>query len=391
MKVKSLQKQLMAAIAMVLVAAIALSSATYAWFVNNAKVTATGAQVQAATAYSLLISNDKTNFGTTTKFNTEIASLVPVSTSGTLEDTVRTQISDTDKTATEKFDLLFATSNEWNENHVTSFTEVGKNSIVTDKQTYYYTDTIYLKPGQDGSIYLDSTGLGVAWAAWDATTHAVATETELYSFSKFYGLEDATDTGATTDDQKKALDAYNKSLNQAQALLATLRVGFVVTYPDATNSDAETHVGTYIYQLTDSNLDGKANSTAVSSTDYSDGADGVKGAVSIAASNHEITVSTTNLQSTTNITNADTTNGIPVISGIAGEASTLATAASTDVAIVTKATANTVYTVDTYIWMEGCDVDTVAGTLSQFGSGRIEGIQFGFCLGEVPATTASAN
>jgi hypothetical protein len=376
MSVKQLQKQLMAAIAMVLVAAIALASATYAWFVNNAQVTATGAQVQAATAYSLLISNDKTNFGTTTAFDTNIASLVPVSTSGTLETTSRTTISTTDQTTTDKFDLLFAKSNEWKQNHVTSFTEVGKNSLVDGTNKYYYTDTIYLKPGQDGSIYLDSSSLGVAWAAWDASDHKVAGTTTYYSFSDFYNLADAEDASATEADLK----SYNETLNQAQALLATLRVGFVVTYEA---SSTETLVGTYIYQLTNSNLDGGSNTTAASASSdtIADGADGVKGAVSVSASDHTITVSTTNLQSTTNIKNADTSNGIPLISGIAGQASALAAATSTDVAIVANATANTVYTVDTYIWMEGCDVDTVAGTLSQFGSGSIKGIQFGFCLG----------
>jgi len=45
---KAIRTQLIAAIAMVLVAAIALGSSTYAWFANNGDVTATGMQVQAA-------------------------------------------------------------------------------------------------------------------------------------------------------------------------------------------------------------------------------------------------------------------------------------------------------------------------------------------------------
>ena len=49
MTVKALRKQLMAAIAMTVVSAVALSSSTYAWFAANNKVTATGMQVQAAT------------------------------------------------------------------------------------------------------------------------------------------------------------------------------------------------------------------------------------------------------------------------------------------------------------------------------------------------------
>ena len=49
MTVKALKKQLAAAIAMVLVSVIALSSSTYAWFASNNRVTATGMQVAAQT------------------------------------------------------------------------------------------------------------------------------------------------------------------------------------------------------------------------------------------------------------------------------------------------------------------------------------------------------
>ena len=47
MSVKALQKQLIAAVAMVLVAAIAVSSSTFAWFAANTTVTASGMQVTA--------------------------------------------------------------------------------------------------------------------------------------------------------------------------------------------------------------------------------------------------------------------------------------------------------------------------------------------------------
>ena len=47
MTVKALKKQLMAAIAMVVVSAIALSSSTYAWFASSSQVTAKGMQVTA--------------------------------------------------------------------------------------------------------------------------------------------------------------------------------------------------------------------------------------------------------------------------------------------------------------------------------------------------------
>ena len=55
MSTKALKKQLMAAIAMVIVAAVALSSATYAWFANNNKVTADGISLTAQSEGVMLI------------------------------------------------------------------------------------------------------------------------------------------------------------------------------------------------------------------------------------------------------------------------------------------------------------------------------------------------
>lgn len=59
--VKSLKKQLMAAIAMVMVAAIALGSSTYAWFVTNNKVDATTTNISAqSNAAFMTITNGAT-------------------------------------------------------------------------------------------------------------------------------------------------------------------------------------------------------------------------------------------------------------------------------------------------------------------------------------------
>lgn len=69
MTVKALRKQLMAAIAMVVVAAVALSSSTYAWFANNNTVTAKGMTVNAVSNSILLQiagkdDNEYSTFGT---------------------------------------------------------------------------------------------------------------------------------------------------------------------------------------------------------------------------------------------------------------------------------------------------------------------------------------
>lgn len=64
--VNSLKRQMTAAIAMVLVAGIALASATYAWFVSNNKVTATTTNIsaQSNSAY-LVIDTEKTTTSST--------------------------------------------------------------------------------------------------------------------------------------------------------------------------------------------------------------------------------------------------------------------------------------------------------------------------------------
>lgn len=68
MSIKSLKKQLMAAIAMVMVAAIALGSSTFAWFAANTKVDATGLDVTAkSNSQYLLIGDDHDKAAATAK------------------------------------------------------------------------------------------------------------------------------------------------------------------------------------------------------------------------------------------------------------------------------------------------------------------------------------
>ena len=47
MNSKAIRKQLLAAVAMVLVAAVALGSSTYAWFANNSSVNARSSTISA--------------------------------------------------------------------------------------------------------------------------------------------------------------------------------------------------------------------------------------------------------------------------------------------------------------------------------------------------------
>lgn len=73
MNSNAIKRQLLAAIAMVLVAAIALGSSTYAWFAANTSVTATGANVTAETPTTILISKTSATeeFGSTIAMENE--------------------------------------------------------------------------------------------------------------------------------------------------------------------------------------------------------------------------------------------------------------------------------------------------------------------------------
>lgn len=86
MSTKALKTQLLAAIAMVLVASIALGSSTYAWFASNNKVTATGMEVQAQAEGGIEIAYTKSTETTATYQTsatagvTTAAALAPTST-----------------------------------------------------------------------------------------------------------------------------------------------------------------------------------------------------------------------------------------------------------------------------------------------------------------------
>ena len=87
--VKSLQKQLIAAVAMVLVAMIALGSSTYAWFASNNMVKAEGMTVTAVSDTMVLqISNsDKAAWGSAANAKTATANLYPATYKAPASDT----------------------------------------------------------------------------------------------------------------------------------------------------------------------------------------------------------------------------------------------------------------------------------------------------------------
>lgn len=386
MSVKTLRKQLFAAIAMVLVAAIALGSSTYAWFVNNATVTATGAEVTASTAYSLLISKENGTDWQTTKALATNSGLTPVSTIGTRLQSDKSDLKTFGSSTGRgyKGDIRFVASNAWLNNKVVNYDEVGKTSKTAsaDASKYYYTDTVYLKAGQASDIALDSAGTGLVWKDWDMTTHNVATTGTFCTFADFVNKAQVTDASAVGD-----LTAYNAKLAKAQALVKTLRVGLQVT--NITGKDApaiatarasSTDSKFFVYQLTDGQL-----TSHVSTTNLND-ADGVTAAIGPMDSEANTIVangSTANLNNAGNNTLAIANGGsVPVIADkmVAGSPTGIVSISSAD-KLATVA-ANDVVQVDVYIWMEGCDYDVIAANLNEFNAANIPGIQFGFCLAQ---------
>ena len=379
MGIKQLKQQLILAIAAVLATAVALSSATYAWFVTNTTVAATGASVEASTVYSLLISNDGIDFQTAIPLDTTQKELVPVSTVGSLETSARTAISATDQTATEKFDLLFVKSNQWENNYVKNYIEVGKNSVVSGDKVYYFTDTIWLKAAQSENVYLEKGGTGVAWALFDEANDAPYATTTKFSFVDFLktGAEDVVKTSATTSNAV----TYNANVDKARAMLKTLRVGLVLTHDVG---GVETLDSVNIYQLVADPIN-SANSAITTSGEG--GADGITRAagVTITGSSYITGAESDSGYSgakLASVANYVADRGIPLLEDCAIQGSETGLVPAGGVKpLIQNTIANIPYQVDVYIWMEGCDEDTVSANIDSFNLGIFTGLQLGFCLG----------
>ena len=124
---------------MVTVAAVALGSSTYAWFVNNNRVTAETANVTATTADYLLISADGNAYGTTMELDGTEKTLTPISTTN---NTLK-------KATPDFFKVKNNDQNAWkaDDQNVTK-ANVFENATTSD----YYHDTVYLKSSAANAV-----------------------------------------------------------------------------------------------------------------------------------------------------------------------------------------------------------------------------------------------
>lgn len=202
METKALKKQMGAAIAMVLVAAIALGAATFAWFVNNTKVTAESVNVSASSANTLLISHaNDDKWGTTAAFkSTDSTTFVPVS---TIDATT------------------FYKDNKWETE--ASGADAGKYNAseftaVQDTDDYYYVDSFKVKASQACGLYLDNeTAFTAAPGADENVLKAMRLALVVGGETFFYQIDDSeiTDNSYNTTLYALGADGIKKAISGA--------------------------------------------------------------------------------------------------------------------------------------------------------------------------------
>ena len=314
MNAKALKKQLMAAIAMVVVAAVALSSATYAWFVNNTRVDAKTATLNASTANALYISQgavgDSTGWTTTHSFASANATndhILPVSTTGKTSVKIDAEASNQTETP-----MTFVKSNAWEINSGNSNKNEVKTYAAATANTEYFMDNFEIKASQACKLAIDM----------DATT-----------------------------------------MTASDAVKAVMRLALVVTNSDGSNPK-------YFFYTLDNGtaLTGGMNTTF----NGSEGADGI--AKAIKNGNKE-------KAEAVDVISADNLDGgkVKQITGISGASSTALNTMAGDT-LYEFTTPNEVCKVTAYIWMEGCDYDTIGANLTSItGASNKLVMNLGFC------------
>ena len=164
METKALKKQLGAAIAMVVVAAIALGSATYAWFVSNNSVTATTSNVYAQSNSAYLVI-DNAAAGKTSSSSTSIATASENVTSDGHSSSIalypaiwandfgsnKAAVS-ADNTAVYQFESAYAESTSSSAMKTGTLFAVGDTKAATDNH-YAYLNTFYVGTGGYDGIF----------------------------------------------------------------------------------------------------------------------------------------------------------------------------------------------------------------------------------------------
>lgn len=203
MSIKSLKKQLMAAIAMVLVAAVALGSSTYAWFVNNSQVKAEGPTVTAETSQYLLISDstNPNNFVTSIEFKAAKtgAKYTPVSTTDTTAGTFY-------KVDTADFNAYTAVDGITKAN-------IFKTATVDDD---YYKDTFKLKSSVANTAVYANIQVSTNTRNLGEAVYVGFAKTGETNFTKIYQLNDGTDIQGGNNTSSNGFEVGKSNTNTTE-------------------------------------------------------------------------------------------------------------------------------------------------------------------------------
>lgn len=312
MSTKALKQQLIAAIAMVLVAAIALGSSTYAWFVNNTKVTAEATDFTASTAYTLMISAGKdattentrthaTGWVTTHPMETTSIAFKPVSTIGSTSGAAMSFV----------YDTAWATDN------------TGE--------------------GADGKHYAKTfggadTGAGVA---------ANASANKGYLKEEFQiKASQACDLYLDSDTVIKVLQSDGQTEGSGN-INKVVRMALTVTGTSGNK--------TFIYQMDGDTGNGTATTKLNTSIDHASTANGVQYAINSSGAAAQITGDNLSSSKVKQLATASA----------AGNTTLLTTLNSAD-KLYSFAGADEICTVTAYVWMEGSDYDCNAAETTNF-------------------------
>ena len=243
MSTKSLKKQLMAAIAMVVVAGVALSSETYAWFVSNNQVTATTTNISAQSNSAYLVIDTQTTSTTSTSAATAkerpaTTKLYPAQVVGKLSDNTakfESAYASAAGAATEKADTRFAIKHTG---------ETDGSAAAAVAESYAIKNTFYVGTGTyDGSFTdLKVTAVSVSSKNTDLYTVAAGTETGYANEETTYAYLKGT-TPASADDfitkaQYDAVATTASELVDAMRVLVVCGNNWVVYKNGATATDA---------------------------------------------------------------------------------------------------------------------------------------------------------
>lgn len=252
MNSKAIKRQLLAAIAMVLVAALALGSSTYAWFVASGTVTATGMKVTAQSEGGLAISYGGTAWATTASAEMSSAKqLFPASTRD-LATWVHATATAPNSYAAAAKDYTNVTGQVFNEGSGTPKTLFKDNNYVVMKEFLVRstaTDTASLSKGlfvKDIAVTITKNSNEVA--AEKRLSTALRVGVQCGSNSYIFGpVTVSTESGATSPTNNYQVYNADGTANGEPVALATKGQTSVLVARTETITNATSGVPVYIY------------------------------------------------------------------------------------------------------------------------------------------------